>query len=389
MEFNGTPRLSLWLKLRELLKKDLTFSSGRILGSMCTKPHPFAVKVFKKYIEKNIGDPGLVPATSQLEEEVIRSLGEMLSCKDASGYILSGGTEANIVAVWAARKLTDPGKDELILPESAHFSFNKAADFLGLKLVYVKINDRFEMDLEDFKSKITSRTMAIVAVAGSTPLGIVDPVEEIAEIALKQNIYLHVDAAFGGFVLPFLDKQQYPSRAFDFRFPGVTSITIDPHKMGLAVIPAGGILFRDSEILKAISMKVTYLSGGITKQATIVGTRPGASVLAVWGLLKYLGKEGYRKIVARSMELTEYTVNRLSEVHSIKTVCRPVINVLGIYSTVITLDILAARIRAKGWAISLFKGHLRICLMPHLRKRHIDRFVRDLEKIVNCPDSKG
>lgn len=380
----GIPIQEVLNELETKLKEDLSFNSGKIIGSMCTNPHPIAKKAFCLYMDKNLGDPGLFPATARMEKEVIKALGTLLSNPNAVGHIVTGGTEANILALWAARNLFRQERErrEVILPVSAHYSFDKAADLLGLKLVKIGLNQKFQMDLEEARKAISSKTLAIVGVAGTTSLGVVDPIPELSEMAEENNVYLHVDAAFGGFVLPFLKELGYDVPDFDFKLSGVSSITIDPHKMGLAPIPAGGILFRDNGLREAITMRVSYLAGGEMEQAVLTGTRAGAPLIAVWAVMRHLGWEGYRKIVRQCMFLTEKLVDAVNEIEGVDIVVPPVMNVVGLKSGIFDIKRIARELRLRGWAISLFPSHIRIVVMPHIREEHVESFIRDLKNIV-------
>lgn len=365
-----------------MLGEDLAYESGRILGSMCTKPHRFAAHVYGKYIEKNLGDPGLFPATQQIERETIQMLGTLLGKSDVAGHIVTGGTEANILAIWAARNLSKTKQDEIIVPASAHHSFDKAADLLGCKLVRIDLNDNFQVDISAIREAISPRTFAIVGIAGTTELGIVDPITELAEIAEQHNIHLHVDAAFGGFVIPFLEKAEKEKLEFDFRLSGVSSITMDPHKMGMCPIPAGGIFFRSEGMASAISTNFTYLCGGETTHQTIVGTRSGAASLATWAMLKHQGRSGYQKIVKRCMELTYQLVAGIEEIKGLEVVIPPTMNVVGIKSDILDIDVLAQKVREMKWAVALFPKHIRVVVMPHVKAPHIHGFLEDLRHIT-------
>jgi len=382
MHEKGLPQSLVLQQLKSKLKGDFTYDSGKILGSMCTKPHAFAKQVYMKCLEKNLGDPGLFPATAELEIEAIQFLGALLSNPNACGHFVSGGTEANIVALWAARNSSKKKLNEVIVPVSAHYSFDKGADLLGLKLIKVKLNERFQVDTKAVKGAITPKTLAIVGIAGTTDLGVVDPIPELSEIALTHELYLHVDAAFGGFVLPFFKELGYSNFDFDFRLPGVCSITVDPHKMGLAPIPAGGILFRNETIMKSVSIEVPYLAGGNTEQSTIVGTRSGASAVAVWALLTHLGKEGYKAIVKRCMNLTRKLAEGIEKTDRVSLVTKPVMNIVGIRSDEIDIRLLAKKLRERGWAISLFHNHIRVVVMPHVKSAHVESFLEDLKDVV-------
>jgi len=378
----GLPQNTIRKELEAKLQRDLTYSSGKILCSMCTNPHSFAKQIYRKYLEKNLGDPSLFPASAELEQETISMLGSLLSNSKASGHIVSGGTEANIIALWAARNLAKKERGEVIVPVSAHYSFDTASDLLNLKLIKVKLNRRFQMDVKVAEKAITSKTVAIVGVAGSTGLGVVDSIRELSEIASAHNIYLHVDAAFGGFVLPFLKELGYKPLDFDFRLPGVCSITIDPHKMGLAPIPAGGILFRDAMMSEAISMKVPYLSRGEMKQSTLLGTRSGASAVAVWALLMHLGRAGYAAVVESCLGLTWKLVEGIQRIDGLDIVTKPTLNVVGVKSDRIDVRLIFQELRKCGWAVSLFLDYLRIVIMPHTKPSHIKRFLEDLQRIL-------
>ena len=378
----GLPKNVLFQKLKTKLRQDSTYKSGRILGSMCTEPHSLAKRVYMQCLEKNLGDPYLFPATAELEQEVIQMFGSLLSNPNAHGHIVSGGTEANILALWTARNLAKRKKREIIASVSSHFSIDKAADLLGLKLIKIGLNSRFQIDIKAVEESITSNTVAIIGNAGTTDLGVVDPIPELSEIALTNDIYLHVDAAFGGFVLPFLKNQRLQAPAFDFRFSGIHSITIDPHKMGFAPIPAGGILFRDSSIVEPIGMKVSYLAGGETNLTTLVGTRSGASAIAVWALLMHLGRAGYEAVVKRCMKLTWMLAEGVRQIDGVSLVTQPTINIVGIKSDVIDVQLITKELRKKGWAISRFPHHIRIVVMPHTKPSHIKAFLDDLREIT-------
>ncbi len=369
--------------LEELERKtaeDLTFDSGRILGSMCTYPHPFAVKIVGRYIDRNLGDPGLHVGSQRVEMEAVEMLSNLLGLEKGYGHIVSGGTEANILAVRAFRNLAGVENPELILPESAHFSFLKASEMLGVKLVWAKLREDYSVDVRDVESKITEDTIGIVGIAGTTGLGVVDDIPALSDLALDYGLPLHVDAAFGGFVIPFAKELGYNIPDFDFRLKGVKSITIDPHKMGMVPIPAGGIIFREKKYLEAISILAPYLAGGKIWQATITGTRPGASALAVWAMIKHLGFEGYKDVVKRAMELSRWFAAELKKIPNVYLIREPVLNIVSFGAE--ELERVEEELKDRGWGISAHRGYIRIVMMPHVKKEHLEEFLKDLREIV-------
>jgi len=373
-------------KITQILGNDMDYASGKILGSMCTKPLQFANKIYSAYLDKNLGDPGLWLGTWSMEREVINLIGKLLHSNQAVGYLVTGGTEANLIAVRSSRNHKNYYKNdnELIVPLSAHASFDKAADLMRFNLIKCPLNEEYSVDIEAVKEAISPRTMGIVGIAGSTSLGTVDDIKALSDLAVDHDIYLHIDSAFGGFVLPFLSDLGYTVPDYDFKHEGVRSITIDPHKMGLGPIPAGSIIFRDKTVVGSNYFDIPYLAGGHFRQATIVGTRSGASVIATWAIIKYLGRKGYSAIVKKCMNLTEYLHEQLQYLDGIEPVRKPVMNVIGFKSSKYNIRKIDKQLRRKGWALGFFNTPpmLRAVIMPHIKKHHIDNFIHDLEKVT-------
>jgi len=381
MEDKGIPREQIFRMIRKYKEIDLTHRSGRILGSMCTCPHPVGVEAYFMFLESNLGDPGLFPGTKSMEDEVIAMLGELLGKKDVFGHIITGGTEANLMAMRAARNTLKMDNPEIIVPQSAHFSFRKAADILCLKLIKADLDDDYRVKMASVEELISDNTVAIVGVAGTTEMGKIDPIEELSDLCLENDIYLHVDAAFGGYSIPFLKDAGYDLPKFDFSLQGVSSITIDPHKMGLAPIPTGGILFRKRKYLESMAVETPYLTEEM--QSTVVGTRSGAAAAATWALLKHLGNEGYRKIAVECMEITLFLAEGIMKV-GFELVTPPQLNIVAFRSKKISVEEIARRLEDRGWAISMasYPESIRIIVMPHLKREHIEAFLSDLE-IIN------
>jgi tyrosine decarboxylase/aspartate 1-decarboxylase len=374
-------------KLEEFRKKDFSYSSGRILGSMCSEPHPISKKVYCDFLNSNLGDPGLFEGTKAIEDDVIKIIGSFLSLDKPYGNVVTGGSEANIMAIRSARNFHRKanGNDknsigELVVPKSAHFSFKKASDMLGLKLVEADLDDNYKVDVESVKEKINENTIAIVGIAGTTELGMIDPIEDLSDIAIDKDIYLHVDAAFGGFSIPFLNDFGYKLPNFDFSLEGVSSITIDPHKMGMAPIPSGCIIYREKKFLDLIAIESPYLTS--KEQSTIVGTRLGAPSAATWAMLKYMGRRGYSELANNCMVNTEFLADALFK-ENFKVIVKPELNIVAFNHPKIETDQLAKAIQEKGWMISTssYPKAIRIVVMPHLKHTHLVRFMSTLRDI--------
>jgi len=310
-------------------------------------------------------------------------LGSILHNNNAFGYIISGGTEANLTAMRAFKNISKSKdkKQNIIIPETAHFSFDKARDMMDLNVVRPPLTEYFTMDVKfirDYVEDSKNEISGIVGIAGCTELGSIDNIYELSKIAVENDILLHVDAAFGGFVIPFLDdkyKLKGYNYDFDFSLNGVSSITIDPHKMGLAPISAGGILFRDNTFKKYLDVDAPYLTE--KQQATLIGTRSGVGVASTWGIMKLLGIEGYENLVNESMEKTKHLVKKARE-YGFETAIDPVMNIVALKDE--NKQDTCMKLREENWYVSVCRcvEALRIVVMPHLEIEHIDGFLESL-----------
>lgn len=347
-------------------KKREDFDHDYILSSMCTPPHPVAVKAHCMFMETNLGDPGLFSGTASLEKLLIKRLGTLFHNPAAGGYATSGGTESNIQALRLAKELKKRNKSpNVVVPESAHFSFKKACDILGLEMRTVPLDRTLKMDAAQAAEIIDRNTICIVGVAGTTEYGLIDPIAELAAIASERDIFFHVDAAFGGMVIPFLEKPV----PFDFSLPGVTSIAVDPHKMGMGTIPCGCLLIRHPDMLNMLNIDTPYLS--VKQEFTLAGTRPGAPVAGALAVLDYLGVEGMRAFVAGCMKNTWRLIDGM-ETYGIQRAVTPDVNV----ATFICKDV------PDRWKVSWTRrGHLRIVCMPHVHRDRIEAFLKDIGEL--------
>jgi tyrosine decarboxylase/aspartate 1-decarboxylase len=364
-------------ELEQQFAKNHTYASGRILGSMCTQPHPAAVKAFNQFIETNLGDTELFPGTCELEQRVIYLLGKLLAAPpESGGCITSGGTESNLTALWIYTSRT--GKRSVIIPEHAHFSFAKAASLMNLEVQWLPLRNHIA-DVQQLNDLINDDTACAVGVAGTTSLGLIDPIAEMGAICNAKDLPLHVDAAFGGFVIPFLSSNRSADNAFNFSVPGVSSIAIDPHKMGLSVIPAGTLLLRDRRWWQYI--EVESVCTHTKRQHTLLGTRPGAAAAATYAAIKEIGWDGYRKIVTECMEITKYAQKKLTEA-GYELIVKPKLNLLAV--RVVNPRDIANRLSEKNWKVGVDeeRGCIRIVCMPHVKKTLIDNFICDLQSVT-------
>ena len=335
---------------------------------MCTEPHPAAREAAERFLATNPGDPGTYETVATIEREVVARLGQIAGQSDAAGYVASGGTEANIQAVRIARNRIDAPRPNLVAPASAHFSFRKAAALLGVELRTAPLKDR-RANLEAVAELVDDDTVLVVGIAGTTEYGRVDPIPALADLAADADALCHVDAAWGGFVLPFTDH------AWDFSDADVDTMTVDPHKMGQAAVPAGGLLAREPELLDELAVDTPYLES--TSQVTLTGTRSGAGVASAAAAMEALWPEGYETQYQTSQSNAEWLAGEAGARG---------FDVVEPELPIVAIDLpydLVTDLREEGWRLSRSEaGEARVVCMPHVTRPMLEAFLTDLDRLA-------
>jgi len=343
-------------------------SFDRVLSSMCTAPHPVARAAAERYLGTNPGDPESYAGVADLEARTVDLLGTVVGLEDPHGYVPAGGTEANIQAVRAARNLGSSSSPNVVAPESAHFSFHKAAEILEVELRTTPVDDDFRADPDAMAAAADEDTVLLVGVAGSTEYGRVDPIPDLAAVAQSVGARVHVDAAFGGFLLPFTGHQWH------FDHAAIDTMTIDPHKAGQSAIPAGGFIARDHETLDALAVETPYLES--ESQVTLGGTRSGAGVASAFAAISELWPDGYEAEFERTMGLADWLAGALESRGE-----DPIEPSLPLVTSEMDAEVFEA-LRSAGWRVARTgDGALRIVLMPHVTKEMLQAFLKDLDRI--------
>ncbi|WP_435069237.1 tyrosine decarboxylase MfnA [Haloplanus sp. C73] len=338
----------------------------RVLSSMCTRPHPAAREAAERFLATNPGDPETYRTVADLESRVVETLGTMTGLDQPHGYVASGGTEANIQAMRAARNRSSAADPNAVVPSSVHFSFQKAAEVLDVDLRVAPVGPDRRADLDAMASLVDEETALVVGVAGTTEYGRVDPIPALAELAADASAFLHVDAAWGGFALPFTDHDWH------FGHAAVDTMTIDPHKLGQAAVPAGGFLARDAATMDALAVETPYLES--TSQATLTGTRSGAGVASAAAAFDALWPDGYREAYERMQANAEWVAEALADRGF--DVVDPVLPLVAVDLPEPLFD----AVQEREWRLARTeRGELRLVCMPHVTREMLSAFLRDLD----------
>jgi glutamate/tyrosine decarboxylase-like PLP-dependent enzyme len=232
----------------------------------------------------------------------------------AMATFTSGGSESIFMALKTARDRARAEKGvtrpNMVIPRSAHPAFDRAAAFLGVDVVRVPTTrPDYRADPAELEKRFDARTIFTMGSAPNYPYGVFDPIADIARVAQKHDLWMHVDACVGGFLAPFARKLGYPIPEFDFAVPGVTSISADLHKYGYAPKGASMMMLRDRALHRYQVFEFGNWERGPYINDTMQGTRAGGVVAAAWAVMNFLGEEGYLKWTRVLMD----TVTKLTE----------------------------------------------------------------------------
>ena len=358
----------------------------------------FLNEVYAIQSQSNPLHPDVWPSSTKYEAEIVAMTAEMLGAERASesagadegicGVVTSGGTESILLAVKAyrdmARSVGGVKKPEIVVPSSAHAAFDKAAQYLNVRIIHVPVGADFRADVEATGKAVTGNTIAVVGSAPSFPHGIIDPISELSELARRRNVGFHTDACLGGFVLPWAKKLGYDVPPFDFELPGVTSMSADTHKYGYAPKGTSVLLYRGLDIRHYQYFKAADWPGGLYYSPTLAGSRPGALSAACWASMAAMGKSGYMQATQRIMQTASWIKAEIKKMSDLFVLGEP-LWVIAFGSK--TLDIYRVMdcMTTKGWSLNAL--HKPACLHLCVTLRHTqpgvaERFVRDLNEAI-------
>lgn len=300
-------------------------------------------------------DPTAFPSLLATENAVVGAASALLGGGPGStvvGNVTSGGTESLILAVKAARDASASPDPTLVLPGTAHPSFYKAAQYLGVRPVVVPVSAAtLRPSVSEFAAAITADTVLVACSAPAYPYGLVDPVGAIAEAAAARGVRCHVDACFGGWTLPYLRRLGVPVPDFDFSVPGVTSISVDLHKYAYSPKGVSVLLHRTDELRAAQYFAYADWPGYTVVNPTVASTRSGGPVAAAYATLRHIGDDGYLRLASATWEAVRSLAQAVATIDGLRLITEPESTVVAFTSVDATLDlfVLADELAARGW----------------------------------------
>ena len=386
----GTSQQQLFSELDSFSANDADWRSGRTFSLVFypgVEVAEVVQKAYLRYFFENGLNPTVFKSLNRMENEVVSMTADLLHAPEtAVGNMTSGGTESIICAVKAAKKYAQSknaaiSKPNIVAPETVHPAFFKAADYFDIEMRVAKgAGDSLLPLIEDMRKLIDGNTVMLVGSAPAYPHGIIDPLEEISKLALEKNIWMHVDACVGGYMLPFLEQLGEPVPVFDFRLAGAASISLDLHKYGYGAKGSSVVLYRNGDFRKKQFYAYTAWPGGLYASPSISGTRPGGAIAAAWAVLNYMGKQGYKKFAAETMAAARKIQLAVNTTPGLKVVGNPLLTVFSFMSTG-NIDIyrLGDELTALGWNLDrqLQPPSLHLTV-SYGNVAFADEFVRDL-----------
>ena len=388
----GRPWAELAGVMTDLKRDDLDWRGGRhaaFVWHAGDEVERVAREAYALFMTENGLGLRVFPSLRRMEGEVVAMVAGLVGGDAAvRGHMTSGGTESIFLAAhaareWARRHRPDVAAPEIVAAFSAHPAIDKAAHYLGMRVVRVPTGADFRADTAAMAAAVTPRTVMCYASAPTYSLGVVDPVAALGALAQSRGLWLHVDACVGGILGPFVRALGYPVPVFGLDLPGVASLSADLHKSGYAAKGASVILYRDAEREAAGRYEFSDWPTGLYAVPTFAGTRPGGAIAAAWAVMHFLGAEGYRRIAAVVMEARERLVAGLARIEGLHLWGRPDLWAVAYGSEDVDIHAVADAMTTRRWSVGRVRTPPGIHLMlTPVHAPIVEAYLADLEAAV-------
>ena len=351
----------------------------------------FLNQVYSLQSQSNPLHLDLWPSGMKFESEIVSMTAGMLGARVAAqagdeivGTVTSGGTESIIMAMKAYRDRSGMEKPQMVVPNSAHVAFDKAAAYFGFEQVRVPVGDDFRADVDEMAKAMTKRTVVVVGSTPGFPHGVIDSIAELSDMARERGVGFHADACLGGFILPWAERLGYDIPPFDFRLPGVTSMSADTHKYGYAAKGTSVVLYRGRDLRRHQFHVATEWPGGLYYSPTLAGSRPGGLLAAAWAALVSMGEDGYTRATKAILETGAEIKTGIQDIDGLYVLGDP-LWVVAFGSDDVDIYEVTAKMAEHGWSLNGLHHppavHIAVTLR-HTRPGVAGRFLTDLANSV-------
>src|SRR4051812_2651066 len=351
---------------------DADWRAGRLFSLVYHPDNPALedalAAVSREYLAENALNPFRFPSLARLERETADMVANLLHGTPGAGGLTSGGTESILVAVYVARELArERGNAHSVLVTgiTAHPAFAKACHLLGVEQVRVSVGADRRINVDSLADALDDRTAMVVASAPNYPFGVIDPVEQVASLAAGRGILCHVDACLGGLLLPFWERLGEPVPPWDFRVPGVTSISADIHKYGYSYKGASVLLHRDrANYAKQWWFDDGAWGGGLYGPPTPAGPRPAPPIAGAWAALRFLGADGYLEMARIVRDTRDLLLRGIEQIDGLRVTHSPDLSFFEVGSDELDIAAVGDALIEAGWYPDRQPGGLHFMLSP-------------------------
>lgn len=319
---------------------------------------------FEFFTENALGGKRAFHSIGGMERDILDfGLSMFEAPAEAEGAFTTGGSESIFLAMKAARdklraeKGFRPGEDKLnlVMGITAHPGFDKAAQAMDIEIRRGPVGEGKRIGADSLRDLIDDRTIAIVGSAPCFPHGVVDRIDELSDLALEAGVWLHVDACVGGWLAPWFSTIGRPTPRFDFRFPGVMSISADLHKFGFCPKPASTVFYRNTDDLERAKFDADAWPNGRFVTATLAGTRPGGAVAASWAVLNHLGESGYCRVARNLATMIDAYVAGVENL-GYRMIAKPDFSIINYTRDDVDVFAVAESMTERGWLPGLTRN---------------------------------
>ncbi|MGY6537078.1 MAG: pyridoxal phosphate-dependent decarboxylase family protein [Pararhodobacter sp.] len=406
----GTAWPELESHMRAVSEQDADWRGGRVplfVFKNDAETYEIGRKAYFAFFSENaLGRKRAFHGIGQMEEEVLGYGLDLFGAPEgAAGAFSSGGSESIFMAMKAARDAwraahagrtssgaADTGARALniVMPITAHPAFDKAADAMDLEIRRAPLTADRRGDVAAMAAMTDARTIAIIGSAPCFPHGVIDPIQALSDLAVERGLWLHVDACVGGWMAPFFARIGRGTPAFDFRFPGVRSLSADLHKFGFCPKPASTVFYRDAADLERATFRADAWPSGAFATPTLMGTRPGGAVAAAWAVLNHLGTSGYEEAARRLGAMTDAYVAGLRAIDGITLWATPDLTIINYGSESLDIYAVAKQLQARGWVPGLTRDPKGIhAMLSMLHEPARADYLADLARAVAQVRAEG
>ncbi len=378
-------------------REDEQGDRGTVSGSLYCGDHDhyaFLGDVFDLYSHANVLQRDMYPSATKFEGEIIAMTSDLLHGTGV-GVVTSGGSESLITALYsyreqarAERGITQPN---VVLPITAHVALDKGAHWMNIEVRHAPLTDGYVVDVAAMAELIDENTIAIVGSAANYAHGLIDPIEELGALAQSRGIGLHVDGCLGGWLLPWAEKLGYDIPLWDFRVPGVTSISADTHKYGYALKGSSVLLYRSKDLRKHQYFTYPDWPGGLYLSPGLAGSRSGGIIASTWAAILATGESGYLSAADGIMSTATAIKHGIREIPQLEVIGDPTFLVAFKAAGDLDIYLVNDSLKAQGWRMNALQlpAALHFCVSrPNTQPGTAEAFLAALRTAVTYAEEK-